>query len=1138
MADELRFTLLNGVTAHLGERTLALGPPQRRAVLCALALRPRQWVPRTSLLDALYEEDAPVRATKVVQTHVSALRRALEPHRAAGAPSGVLVSGHGGYQLRVADGQLDVGRFEMLVAEAQRARWESRWGDAEDRYARALNLFGGEPLAGVPGPYAERRRVALTERRLVVLEDSLETAVESGQPGRAVERLRLAAAEHPLRERLHALLMRALYAGGRQAEALQAYGHARDLLVDRLGVEPGAELRSLHALVLSGGELPRTRTTARGGAQGTPRGERPDAAPAVSPLRQQPAVASPAVGAFGGGAGPVCVGREGELALIAGLVDRVATGGGLVVVEGGAGAGKTRLLREAASRTPGARWLPLAEQGPGPALLPALRAALGRPPRDTAQDAADARGAADQAIRLLDAAEGPLVLFADDAHESDPVTREAIAHLARATLRRPVLLVLATSPAPLTGADTLWHAALEAEAVLTLPLGPLDASAVAELVRRRTQSTGPGHPDGGAPLTPLSLTVRQITSGLPVLVDALIADLDPRRHQDGLPPDFAPDRFARAVSRLLHRNDPACMLLVKALAVLAPHDPDAETLAAVCGQPLSATYQSCALLVRRGVFASAEPPRLHHPVVATAILRSCTPEFRARINVAAARQAQLAGRSARYTADHLLDLSGPQWSTWATTLVDAADDSLREGAGAQALRYLETAARITTGSERAAVLLHLGQAELQTNPSAARLHLQEALHIQRDRAETPTAVVPLAWVMVSQGRPEAATQLMDAVIAETESVDPAGALALRGAGWMITSLTPEPWHALMRELRALPPERIAADPVATALLVYDDAARVRITAKEALERFPTARTVAECSELPRQLGGLLALVAMWCDRISLVEDLCDRPSDQEFAAVDLYRVMLRAEMALRRGDHRRVLDECRLLAGVPLDQQVRRPVALVALYARALVGLGRLDEAQRWLDSVTHYADPESWPWTVVLYVRGMLCSAQGDPERAAAYFLESGRRIAVFGLVTPGYQTWRCSAALELARVGRHEEAHALAEEALDVAVRWGAPRFVGLAWRALAAAAPPHQRIPLLQKALVFLERGESPIDVATALADLADEWTAAGDPDRARPLLHRARETAESLHAVLLLERLDRIAERTPRQAALVE
>ncbi|MDJ0463882.1 BTAD domain-containing putative transcriptional regulator [Streptomyces sp. H27-C3] len=1045
-----------------------------------------------SLVDALYEEDAPAGATKVIQTHVSALRSVLEPPRPAGAPPVLLLYGHGSYQLRIADEQLDLGRFDRLVNGAEQARARQQWQSADASYTRALALFSSEPLAGVPGPYAEHQRIALLERRLVVVEDSLEVAVSGGRAEQVIGQLRMLTSEHPLRERLHALLMQALHAGGRQSEALQAYARTRELLVDQLGVEPGSELRALHARVLAGEPPPRPL--------GTP--------PAA-------AVPTPSATAPGQVVGFPMVGREHELRQITALADQVPSGqGGLVVISGGPGMGKSLLLRELGRQLPASRRLPLTGGGE-PSLVGGLREALGSLSQPAPAFTADARALADWACRELAYAARPLVLLADDASDADAPSRQALVILAQRLRHQPVLLV---QVAPGTHADASaaeWHAELEARAALALSLGPLDVPAIAVLAGRVLAA-----PDS----EPLATAIQHVTGGVPALVHALLADLKPVRHRDGLPPDLIADHFTRALSCLLTRHDPADAQLVKALAVLAEHTPTVELLATVCEQPLAEALQRCADLARRGVLASAEPPRLRHPLIATALLDACSSAEKTAVRVAAARRAQMAQRPAREVAGYLGELAGTQWARWSTVLIDAANDCLREGAAAPAIGYLEAASRITEPAERAAVLLRLGQAELQTNPNAAGIHLQEALQIQRDLARPPSAVVPLAWVLVTQGRTVAAIELMDTVIAETESVDPRGARALRASGWMISSLTPGTWHALIRKLSAPRPGCPADDAIAAALLLCDDAARLRYSAKEILERFPTARSVTDPTDLPRQLVGLRAALGVWCDDLTMVEYLCDQPNDHDFAAVDLSRVMNRAEIALRRGDYRRAVAECRLLTSVPLDQNVRRPAALVALYAHALIGLGRTDEAEQWLDSTHHYAEPETWPWITVLYVRGLLRSARGDAQKAAAHFLDCGRRAAAWNIDSPGFQPWRSSAALELVKTGHRERARALAEEALDVAERWGAPRPLGMAWRAVAATLPAQQRVAPLERAVVFLEQSEARIELATALTDLAQAHTAAGDPQHAQSLFQRAHDLAEQSEAVLLVRRID--------------
>ncbi|MEF2526921.1 AfsR/SARP family transcriptional regulator [Streptomyces sp. CS62] len=221
-------------------------------MLCALAFRRRQWVSAQSLLAALYEDSAPTSGVGVIQTHVAGLRRVLEPERRPRAAGTVLLSGHGGYQLRIGDDQTDLGEFEHLVAEGKHAREHSDWQKAEQLYDRALRLYRGEPLAGIPGPYAAMWRATLAERRLAVLEDSLDVEIALGRHDSVIDRLRVLTTEHPLRERPRALLMRALHLAGRQSDALEVYARTRRLLIDELGVDPGPELRALHGRILSG----------------------------------------------------------------------------------------------------------------------------------------------------------------------------------------------------------------------------------------------------------------------------------------------------------------------------------------------------------------------------------------------------------------------------------------------------------------------------------------------------------------------------------------------------------------------------------------------------------------------------------------------------------------------------------------------------------------------------------------------------------------------------------------------------------------------------------------------------------------------------------------------------------------------
>ncbi|WP_395574043.1 AfsR/SARP family transcriptional regulator [Streptomyces sp. BK79] len=239
----LRFGVLGPVRAWRGTEPLATGSPQQRALLAALLLREGRTATAAELIDALWGEESPSQALAAVRTYASRLRKVLDP--------GVLVSESGGYAVRgLADGALDLAAAQDLAAEAEKARGAGDLCHARDVLRRALALWDGEVLAGVPGPYAQAQRVRLEEWRLQLLETRLDMDLEQGCHAEAVSELTALTAAHPLRERLRELLMLALYRSGRQAEALAVYADTRRLLADELGVDPRPGLQELQQRIL------------------------------------------------------------------------------------------------------------------------------------------------------------------------------------------------------------------------------------------------------------------------------------------------------------------------------------------------------------------------------------------------------------------------------------------------------------------------------------------------------------------------------------------------------------------------------------------------------------------------------------------------------------------------------------------------------------------------------------------------------------------------------------------------------------------------------------------------------------------------------------------------------------------------
>ncbi|MGH4033083.1 AfsR/SARP family transcriptional regulator [Actinomycetota bacterium Odt1-20B] len=248
--DDLQYALLGPVRVRLGDVAVPF-TPQQQAVLAILLGRRGRSVTVGELIDGLWGPDAPNGARSTLQTQVGQVRGKLEPGRPPRTAARVLRSVHGGYLLETADGSCDVELFERYAADAGHAERAGDTGRAYELLDTALQLWRGQqPLAGVPGPYAESLRAPLAEARLAALETRLRLGLDKGAHADVLPRLRALVAEHPLREGLQALLMLALYQDGRQAEALTAYGEARRLLDDELGVAPGAELTTLHQRIL------------------------------------------------------------------------------------------------------------------------------------------------------------------------------------------------------------------------------------------------------------------------------------------------------------------------------------------------------------------------------------------------------------------------------------------------------------------------------------------------------------------------------------------------------------------------------------------------------------------------------------------------------------------------------------------------------------------------------------------------------------------------------------------------------------------------------------------------------------------------------------------------------------------------
>lgn len=220
---------------------------QQRVVLAVLLAEPGQVVSSERLVAELWGDQPPKEANSALRGYIMRLRRALGDRAASR-----LVTRGQGYELLVGTGELDAAEFERRVVAGRRALVEGSPRVALSQLDEGLALWHGPALADVaPGPTVTPWAARLAQSRLAALEERAATLLTLDRPGDVVDELTRLVGEHPFRERLWELLMRALHASGRRAEALAAYRSARRALAEDLGLEPGRTLRDLHRSIAS-----------------------------------------------------------------------------------------------------------------------------------------------------------------------------------------------------------------------------------------------------------------------------------------------------------------------------------------------------------------------------------------------------------------------------------------------------------------------------------------------------------------------------------------------------------------------------------------------------------------------------------------------------------------------------------------------------------------------------------------------------------------------------------------------------------------------------------------------------------------------------------------------------------------------
>jgi DNA-binding SARP family transcriptional activator/tetratricopeptide (TPR) repeat protein len=994
----MRLGVLGPLEARADGHELALGSGRQRAVLVFLVLHAHEIVSKERLIDALWGERRPASAGKVLQGHVSQLRRLLPPE--------TIITRGSGYALRGVD--TDAAEFERLLDEARTQ--EPR--DAATTLRAALELWRGPALAEVEDEaWAQTAIARLEELRLVALEERVEADLRLGEGSRLVPELEALVADHPLRERLRAQLMLALYRGGRQPEALEVYANGRRHLVEELGVEPGKPLRDLQQAIL-----------------------RQD--PLLDAAAHPKAAVEPARSVF--------VGRGPELAkLLAGLEHALSGNGRIFLLVGEPGIGKSRLAEEVCRRAEargvrvlvGRCW----EAGGAPAywpwiqalrtcvreiepgllqtqlgaraaelaqILPEVRELLPDLPEPAPLDSEAAR------FRLFDSfaeflrtasASRPILLLLDDLHAADAPSLLLLQFVARELASSRVLLICAlrdVDPVPAQRVSTMLSELAREPLTQRLLLPGLSEDDVAAFLE--VTASGLASPD-------LVATLHERTEGNPLFLGEIVRLLTIEGDRAGaaIPPSVR-DVIGR---RLSHLTDECNRLLLLASILGREFAPDVlARLAGISDEELLDTLdEAVASRVVSEVPGSPGRVRFAHVVIRDTLYEGLTTGRRVRLH----RRA-LEALEAIHGADlgpHVAELvhhaiAGSEFDKGVHYARRAGDRAFTLLAYEEAARFFQVAldalelAGMRDEEVRCELLLSLGEAEALSDRRAAQQAFLEAAAVARRRGSS-RALAQAAlgyggrdpWQRAG-GDARLVSLLEEALEGLPEGeVDLKARLLSRLAGALRDEHARDRRDAL--SAKAVELARRSGDRVA---LAYALDSRVGATI--------APDTVATCLELASELIGLGEQIG---DKRWIVDGYSSR---------FVPRVML-GDLGAARLD---------LAAYADLVEELRQPpVELFEFSAhRAMLALaeGRLDEAEDLVEQAFRAGERAQPEMALPAYVlqRYTLAEFRGRVEEVEP---------AVRDLVAryPARPVFRCALAHLDGRLGRHEEAR----QALD---------------------------------------------------------------------------------------------------------
>jgi DNA-binding CsgD family transcriptional regulator len=856
--------------------------------------------------------------------------------------------------------------------------------------------------------------------------------------------------------------------------------------------------------------------------------------------------------------------REVQVAALRALADAARSGGGrFVVIEGTAGIGKTRLLAEGRAIAGSADMRVLAARGgelegefaygivrqlfepllaavsadlraellSGPAALIAslLRASQ---PADSQDAAAEGSFAILHGLYWLAAnvaLHQPTLLAIDDLQWADTPSLRWLLYLTRRLEGVPLLVVAGTRPPEGEGHDPILVAELIADPeVAAIRPEPLGRASIAVLAREL---------HGLEPDEAFCAALQTATGGNPLFVGAVLDAVA----REGTSPtaehvprllELGAQGVARAVGLRLARLRPAALALLRAASVLGD-GVELRHAAALAGVAAGELGPAAAALVRLDLLRREDPLEFFHPVVRRAVYETLDVVERDAAHRSAAALLLEAGAQPESAAGHLLRVAPRAGAFVVSTLRQAAERSLAQGAAEAAVGYLTRALEEQLDpAARAEVLVELGLAERRTNGPAAADHLRAGLELLADRSRRGAVALELGRALSFTDRIGDALAVFEHALDEVDRKrDPDLYELLLGelisSAWWDAQTYPAAEARIGEfDLDALH-GGLGSEILLATMANYEYRLALHRERAIALARRALAPGTLLASGsiafyyavnvLPRS-GLLDEAVAIFNQAIAQAR----RRGDILNVALML---MWRGKHQTHRGDLRAAVADLREATDLCVAHGMRVAWPYnVGFLAHALLEQGEADEAARVIDLGDF---PEQLPLEQLHLVwfrlyRGRLRIETGSPERGVEELLQVGETVRLVPYDNPSGVPWRSYAAEGLRLLDRKEEARALADEELALARRWGEPHAIGASLRVLGLVEGGTAGLGLLREAVEVLAGSEGRLEHARALVDLGAALRRENRRTEARERLREGVDLAQKLGAFGLAER----------------